>query len=169
MSKKVREPKQVFQPDTSLPVDVVKVICFEHLKGRGRSIRCPLCGKLMKNYKRSINRKMVVALVLLYKRNALEKGRWVPVQDIYAPGQGGDYAKLRYWGLVEAGDKRTAHKNSIGYWRITDLGKLFCEEKIKVFKYAVVYANECIGMAGDQVDIVQCNGENFSYPALMSR
>ena len=164
-----KQPKPVFTPDMTAPVGIMRVQCFEFIKGRGRSLLCPLCDQRMQRYKRSINKKMVETLFKLYKKNLLEDGRWVPVQEIYTKGSSGDYAKLRHWGLIEAMDKRSAYKNSVGYWRITALGKLFAEGNVKVAKFAVLYDNQCVGFEGDQVNVAQCHGENFSYPALMSR
>jgi hypothetical protein len=143
--------------------------CFEAIKGRGRSISCPLCGQRMQRYKRRVNKKMVDTLFKLYKLNLLQDGRWIPVEDIYTKGQAGDYAKLRHWGLIEAGDKRSAYRNSIGYWRITDLGKLFCDGAITIAKYAVIYDNQCIGFEGDQVNVASCFGVSFSYAELMAQ
>jgi hypothetical protein len=166
---RVRQPKQVFTPDMTAPVGIMRSECFEFIKGRGRSLLCPLCDQRMQRYKRSVNRKMVEALFKLYKKNLLEDGRWVPVQEIYTKGSSGDYAKLRHWGLIEAGDKRRAYRNSVGYWRITDLGKLFAEGKVTIKKFAIIYDNNCVGFEGDDVNVASCFGENFSYPALMAR
>lgn len=165
-----KQPKPVFSPDMTAPVGIMKDACFEFIKGRGRSLLCPLCNQRMQRYKRSINRKMIETLCKLYRLNLLENGRWVSVEDIYQKGQAGDYAKLRFWGLIEAGDKRHAYKNSIGYWRITDLGKLFCEGKVDVAKYAIIYDNECVGFEGEKrTTAAQCYGENFNYAELMGR
>ena len=166
---RVKQPKPVFTPDMTAPVGVMRDQCFEFIKGKGRSLMCPLCDQRMQRYKRSINRKMVDALFRLYKKNLLEDGRWVPVQEIYTKGSSGDYAKLRFWGLTEAIDKRHAFKNSVGYWRITVLGKLFAEGKTTIAKYAIVYNNKFVGFQGDLINVASCFGENFNYAELMAR
>lgn len=164
-----KAPKPTFTPDMMAPVGVMKDRCFEFIKGRGRWILCPICNQRMQRYKRPINRKMIETLYKLYKQNLLENGRWVSVDDIYTKGQAGDYAKMRFWGLIEPMDTRHAFRNSIGYWRITNRGKLFCDGSVTITKYAIIYDNECIGFEGDQVTAAQCYGVNFNFAELMAR
>jgi len=106
---------------------------------------------------------MIKALVKLYHASLTNNDGWVNIHEIYGPGLSGDYAKLRFWGLIEAHDVRTIIVNASGYWKITKDGKDFVTGKTSVQKYALVYNNQCLGMDGPLVTIQQCFGKKFDY------
>lgn len=165
-----KQPKQVFAPDMTAPVGIMRSACFEFIKGgKGRSLLCPCCDQKMRIYPRPIHAEMANTLIQLYRMNLLEDGRWISVDEIYKNPKEGDYSKLRFWGLIETVDTRHAYRNSAGYWRITELGKRFVERTATVHKYAYIYNNECLRLDGPQVDISVCLGKRFNYADLMAR
>lgn len=91
---------------------------------------CPCCAtKFNVTYKRPLYRSMVDALVLLSKsRNA---------QQIW-PASVGDFAKLRFFGLIEQGEY-------VGTWHITESGWDFLKGKMDVPKYMLIRNNKVVG------------------------
>jgi hypothetical protein len=65
-------------------------------------------------------------------------GGWVHVQDIGQISR--SEGKLRLWGLVEMKRERRADGGKSGFWRLTEKGVEFVENRVAVFKYIVVGA-----------------------------
>lgn len=134
----------------------------------GESVRCPCCDQVNKVYKRTIHAAMVVQLIRLYRATANHSSGWVPVGEIYGSGGSGDYAKLRFWGIIEASDHRTVTENSSGLWRITPLGEDFVLNRTPVPKHVYVHNNEKIGE--DDTTLVTARDAlrgRFDYATLM--
>ena len=87
--------------------------------------------------------------------------------------RGGDYAKLRHWGLIEAHpDNQEAgapDRKSAGYWRITMHGRDFVRGRCAVRRHVHIFAGRRIeaGGGGDPVLIWECLKNRFSYHELM--
>lgn len=131
----------------------------------GRQVVCPCCEGLAQRYKRSIGATMAVLLIRTY-----QAGDWIHIQS-RTDARGGDYAKLRYWGLVEARGDRKEDGNWSGYWRITELGAAFVERRVKVFKYIYLYQGVYRGYDPDPratITIDQALGRRFRYDELMA-
>lgn len=126
-------------------------------------LECPMCSQAVKLYKRTIHGKMVEFLVRLYHESMTNNDGWVNVTKLYGPGLSGDYAKLKFWGLIEAHDVRSSEANASGNWRITALGKKFVTGEAWVQKYALVFNNQCYGLNGPMVTIQECYGKTFDY------
>lgn len=93
---------------------------------------CEHCGQTMMIYRRSIRLNMLQCLRRLYfnhKKEAVKINTVSPISNTIA-----DFPKLRFWGLIEAGDN--------GTWRITEAGIGFILGKIQVKKYIYLYNNE---------------------------
>lgn len=108
---------------------------------------------------------MVVVLIKMYKFGK----EWVhPLKDLKT--NNGDYAKLRFWGLVQpSSDEPTDEKKASGFWRITEEGKRFVENKIKVKEKAFLFNNKCYGFNGKEINIIEALGNKFNYSELMSK
>lgn len=131
---------------------------------KDKGATCPCCGQMVKIYRRTINKGMAIALLSLYKAPKTPEG-WVDIKALDV--RGGDYAKLRYWALVEQRRNTDAKKKWSGMWRLTQLGMKFTMDRARVPKYARVYNQKFLGLAGDDVGIREVS--NFDYAALMSR
>lgn len=133
---------------------------------------CPCCGQKVKMYSRKMNGVIARALVEFYK--AHEGGfDWLqPLRDLdflRSTGGSGDYAKARFWGLIE---NHMVYENgkhtSTGEWRLTEKGKEFVEGKVRVPKYAYVYNNKCTGLSdSDSVSVIEALGEKFDKSQIM--
>lgn len=137
----------------------------------GERVDCPCCDRPAKQYKRKVHAGMAAVLIAIYREGRRTKDGWVSVVDIYDQGWSGasDYAKLRFWGLIECFDRRTADENASGLWRITPFGKRFVKGTETIPKYVVLYANELIRVVEDseQVNIWDCLADEFDYADLM--
>lgn len=138
---------------------------------------CPCCNRLARPYKPLIHTTMAKWLLTLYiaHRKAGNWLRYFKYDDItvlcnFKTGFG-DYAKLRYWGLIEEmpKDPEDTSKPASGRWRITSDGKKFCEQTSQVPKYTKTWYNKALGHSGKYVTIIDCLGKNFNYTEYMNR
>jgi len=123
---------------------------------------CPVCQRHAKIYRRKILSQMAWALMTVYREAQCE---WVHLPSIQPSvmGNGGSFAKLRYWQLIESGPDRHA-----GIWRITELGEAFIQRQVVVPKYVQTYDGQNLGYSGsDTVSIDDALGTRFVYDELM--
>lgn len=140
----------------------------EEGRWEAKGVTCPCCRQLAKVYRRSITSSMARVLVALYK--AAPRGdSWVYVPELLrgiegAASQGGDWAKLAHWDLVEFKDEqRSDGSRRNGLAKITNQGIRFVEGRLSVRKYAFLYNNEMIKMDGPSINIVQALRRPFDY------
>jgi hypothetical protein len=142
-------------------------------EARGQGAVCPCCGCFGKVYKRKIHSGMAAVMVLLYRHQSLGFTH-VPTlinattSPAVAAAIRGDFAKLRYWGLIEEEHVLlNGAKKSSGKWRITGEGARYVEGSISVQKYVWVYNKMPLGFAGERVSIYDALGDKFRYAELM--
>jgi hypothetical protein len=129
-------------------------------------VECPCCKQNVKIYWRNIFASMVNALIKLLQNNG--KNEFVHWQ-IYSSGSG-DFAKLRYWGLIEEEKTTRPDGGSAGFWKITNKGVNFLEGNVSIPKYAVVYNGELLCLDDKEtVTIKDIIGEQFNLRELMER
>jgi len=132
---------------------------------------CPCCNRLVKVYRRTLNASQARYLIEMARKSGAGNP-WLHVEtdfrDVSTPARG-DYAKLRFWGLIEP---RPAHKGrggkTNGYWRLTDRGRTFVAGQSFVPAYIFLLDNLVIGSAAKLVDIKQALGTKFNYDELMN-
>jgi predicted RNA-binding Zn-ribbon protein involved in translation (DUF1610 family) len=136
-------------------------------------IICPCCGQLAKVYRRSITRSMAKVMYAMY---AAGKADWhnLPLLMSTTPylrgsaSQGGDWAKLVYWGLVERVEQeRGDGSKRCGIARLTCEGIAFMERRTTVRRWAHVYDGECVGFAGPDVGILDVLPRDFEYRDIL--
>jgi hypothetical protein len=127
---------------------------------RHEGATCPCCKQHVKVYLRTINAGMAVALILISRTPTMDND-WVDIRQVVGL-RGGDYAKLRYWRLLEQNDNYT------GVWRLTQRGLQFLNDRLRVCKTAHVYNGEVLKMSGEDVSIRQALGNKFDYAKLMA-
>ena len=140
---------------------------------RQQGSTCPCCGRFGKVYKRKLHSSMVAVLVLL---NRFQNLGYTHVHTLInattspavAAAIRGDFAKLRYWGLIEEGHEvvRGSHVSN-GKWRITEAGVRFCEGSLTVQKYVWVYNSAHLGFHGEHISVYDALGDAFQYAELM--
>ncbi|MDB4311924.1 hypothetical protein N9937_00700 [bacterium] len=137
--------------------------------------KCPCCQQMVKFYRRTINSSMAFGLMVAHKYTREDHDKIFHVTDISkaipecgALRGGGDWSKLRYWGLIDEVREETEDGNPhAGLWRITQKGRDFVQNNISVRKTKVVYDGKVIGEDGDLVGIAQALGNKFNYAELM--
>lgn len=150
----------------------------EVLAGRDDGVACPCCGQYCKVYQRTLNSAMarfLIWLVLEYEHRWTDDHGghlWISVNDgplIQNRKGGGDFAKLRYWGLIEQMANDDDTKRTSGYWRPTSIGIAFAHDRITVPKQVKLYLNDPIGFSEERVSIRDALGTKFDYQELMAR
>jgi len=132
---------------------------------------CPCCGQLVKLYKRKITAMAVYELICLYKKSPTDshyyqyfhRGEFMPNVN----HSGGDWARLKHWGLIEALENTNPEKKCSGYWCITHKGRDFVEGRIKLPKYIKVYNNKAQITDSELVTVQEALTHKFNYPELM--
>lgn len=134
-AKKAKPTKVVISDMLMTLEQARKILMFERFSQPG--IECPVCLKHAKVYARYLGASGLWLLVRLY---------WLqhdPTNISYAKvgkkgvipsPPGGDYAKMRWWGLIEPQPDQVRADGSkrAGFWRITNLGRQFVEGSVKV-------------------------------------
>jgi len=118
---------------------------------------------------------MVVCLIKLYKlrkKEILFGGRnddYFHVNRFGADGTiGGDFAKLAYWGLIEAELVADGSKSrTSGMWRISFLGIAFVEDRLRIKEFAEIFDGKRICLSGNMLGIKDALGNKFNYQELM--
>jgi hypothetical protein len=134
---------------------------------------CPVCTQFCKIYKRKIYSTPARGLLQLYKLTEAENEEYFHITRIEALNRsgGGDFAKLTYWGLVEEkpkeDDDETTGRTS-GFWKITDLGRMFARNEVTVPSHVKLYDGRKLGFTTGRVGIKEVLGKNFDYEELMS-
>lgn len=142
---------------------------IERVLTESRQTDCPCCGQRVKRYERSIYAQPAKFLIWLAKAYQRDH-RWYDWREepVRGDGQkgGGDYSKLRFWGLIEHKpntDKHNLPQNYSGMWRPTQKGISFAYNKLAIPKYALIYNNKLLGFKGEMVTITDCLPEYFSF------
>jgi len=132
---------------------------------------CPCCERFIKLYRRPLSASMARYLIVLAKKSGMGNP-WLHVEtdfrDVSIPSRG-DYAKLRYWGLIEAKpgvSERGARTK--GYWRITDKGRAFVAGNAPVPSHILLLNNRVVGFSDNLVTIRDALGKAFNYDELMA-
>lgn len=146
------------------------------MKNRNEGAECPCCSQYVKMYRRSITSSMAWALLLVYRHMQKHpKLEWVHAQDflkkqpVPAAVMSGDFSKMEHWGLItkkhgvrEDGSKR------VGFYALTEKGKLFCENKVSVPQKAHIYNQSLFGFSGKNINIREALKKKFDYDELMT-
>jgi hypothetical protein len=147
----------------------------------GQGAACPCCGQFVKLYKRPFSKSMAYVLMLIashFLGDPVEEWLHVPsyIAEMAsdnprrAAAVRGDWAKLKYWGLIEEKpDTREDGSRRVGYWKITQLGKQFVKRQATVPSHVYVYNSEVLQRAVEtQITIDDALGTEFSYDEIMA-
>jgi hypothetical protein len=147
------------------------------MQQKGELPHCPCCDQVAKIYRRSINSNMAEALVVLYRYcKANPQEEWIDVPSILRANPrryggtgewGGDYAKLRFWNILQPMDAlRADGSNRSGKWKLTYLGKQFAKAEIRLPKYTWVYNNENLERECDEFITIR-GVQHFNYEEMI--
>lgn len=136
-----------------------------------KGILCPCCNQFVKKYKRKLHHSMALTLIYLcrYDRRAYN---WIDVKDFlrqYKLKNTHDWTLLKHWGLIHEKPKdETSKTRTSGYWKITEKGYLFMENKIRVPERIILLNNDFLGYSENTTDIKEALGNYFNYEELMN-
>jgi len=130
-----------------------------------KGTRCPCCEQRVQLYARKLPAVAARFVVWLNGRHA--RGiEWADVKD--CPVRGGDYAKVKHWGLVEQKPNDDPKKKSSGLWRLTARGTAFASNTLAVPTHHLVYNDTSYGTRETTITIEEAlNGGGFDYEELM--
>lgn len=155
------------QPKTP-HVDTLTAARLEVRRNRANGgTRCPCCDQWVQQYRETITATMATVIRLMAGSHALGK-EWVDVNlliddynrdnPLFAKKVGGRWAKLRYWGLIEALDGRVTN----GTWRLTASGISFAAGS-PVPKHLIVFDGIPRGPWGDKtITLAEASRTKFS-------
>lgn len=132
-------------------------------------VKCPACRQHIEMMIRPMTSEMARVLIAMYLENP--EG-WVHVQslrrDNVPVARGGDWCKVKHWGLVERniGQKADGNPNN-GHWRLTDLGRSFVRGEVQLPQRVFLYNDECHGKDGMLISIRDALGANFNYDEMI--
>jgi hypothetical protein len=139
------------------------------MENASRGTSCPCCERPYKIYRRTVNGPMAKFLIQFYNRfGALPPTVFSKIPKEIKPA-GGDYAKLRFWGLIAPKPgKRKDGSTRTGQWSITEYGRKFVRREISICVGAFELDSDLLSFDQSEfVTIDQCLDKDFSYQELM--
>ena len=147
----------------------------------GKGASCPCCNQFVRCYKRSLSKSMAYVLLLMeshFRGDVSEEWLHVPsyISEMVADNpqraaviRGGDWAKLKLWGLIEEKpDVRKDGSPRVGYWKLTALGRQFARKQVKVPSHIFIYNGEPLQRTVEtMITIEDALGTEFRYDELM--
>ena len=127
---------------------------------------CPCCDQFAKVYRRKISATM--ARRLRDFRQKVPAGEFRHLPTVFGSGTDGEFAKLRYWNLIEEEKTRRPDGGRSGYWKVTERGEAFLAGRETVPKYVHIYNGDRLFLSGDRVSFKDSFGEAFDYLELLS-
>jgi hypothetical protein len=144
-------------------------------KNVSKGVKCPCCTQYVKLYKRKLNSSMAYGLILISQnRNGVDTSQWFHLEKYMKPlpippSIRSDLPGLKNWGLIEPMDgKREDGNPSAGFYRITNKGRLFVEQKMMVPEYVLLFNKKKVADGGAEIDISIALDNKFNYQELMS-
>jgi hypothetical protein len=146
----------------------------------GKGATCPCCNQFVKLYKRPFNKSMAYVLLLIacyFQGDPVEEWLHVPsyISEMVsdhprrAAAVRGDWAKLKFWGLIEEKpDVRADGSPRVGYWKLTSLGRQFVKRQVKVPSHVYIYNGEPLQRVVEElITIDDALGTEFNYDEIM--
>lgn len=135
---------------------------------------CPVCNQHARIYKRRLHSSMAAGLIYLCRYfETYRDARWVHAEELFrivphARSFRGDFAKLRFWGLIRHRDPNFGgERRNNGDCRITSDGIAFVHRRLLCPSHVTLYANQVLAVATTLVDIRRVLGQRFYYPELL--
>lgn len=132
----------------------------EVLEGRREGINCPVCDRLAKEWKHGIASSAARGLIRLV---AMYQGEPVHLDEFWTHKSGGEFSKLRFWGLIVRAENTNAKKKSSGRWSPSPLGVEFVKGHIELPAYSYVWDGVFLEHAGPNITIRDALRNRFDY------
>lgn len=144
----------------------------EYLKANWENgTTCPCCKQYVKLYKRPIHSGMAYGLIAAYKLGGAND--FIHIPSVFTENKigvsQGEFAKLRYWGLIEQAENHDELKRTSGFWKLTMKGIEFVDGRLRVASRVHIYNGKAIEFdTTELVNIRECLGDKFNYSELMN-
>ncbi len=125
-------------------------------------VNCPCCKQMVKLYKRKLTTTMMLGLIDLNKHTQQP----VHIKEIKVVN-GGEFAQMKRWGLIEDDKNDDLTKRTSGQWSITQKGKDFLNGMIRIPKYVFTYNGQTMKYSSELTDAKSALGDKFNYNELM--
>lgn len=147
----------------SASLDEVRDWIAEMLHSR-LPVDCPACGQNVKVYRRRINSGAAQALIAFHDVAGQDWAHGPSVPEVSRVG--GEWARLRYFGLIEEELEKRPDGGRSGWWRVTDLGRRYLAGRATVPEYCLFYNQQFLGTEGRDVGISDALGHAFDLREL---
>jgi hypothetical protein len=124
---------------------------------------CPVCLRNVKFRRRRFNSSMAlcatVCLSISRQKSVVDNGGWFHlIREFEARRKNSnniEYSRLTLFGLIEKSETEN------GFYRLTELGEAFVENRASIPEWVVVYNHAAIAWAEDKVFITDVRGKDF--------
>lgn len=135
--------------------------------------QCPCCTQMVRQYSYKLYDSSAAALIRLYNLTLFKGDGEFHVKD-YAEAtehytRASHFAELRWWGLIEKMENPSKKAPSAGYWYITEKGKQFVRNEIKVKESIKMFNNQFHGFEGNEISISEALGTKFDYNQIFQQ
>lgn len=129
-------------------------------------VRCPCCDQMVKIYRRAFTAQMARELILLVRAYRREP-RYYHVRDDLNVRNGGEFAQMEHWGLIESAVNLDSTKRRSGLWKPTTTGCMFVDGQVRVIGHGFFYDGGLVRWDDDAIDIIEALRSKFNYAELM--
>lgn len=140
-------------------------------KNKSTGCICPCCNQILKVYKRALNSVMSRCLIRLYWLDNNDKNYHHVKKIVEGISDTGtnDFSKLKHYSLIEEMPKDLSNTKTrtSGFWKITEKGRLYVENKISVESHIYLCNASLLGFSTTQTNIIESIGKKFNYQELM--
>lgn len=96
--------------------------------GKKKGPKCPVCGTMVKLYRRALNEDMARVLIWLYHQQRLYPGEYHHVEQ-GMDRTSRDFPRLLMWRMIERRPSEDGKKKESGCYRITEYGQPFVQRQ----------------------------------------
>jgi hypothetical protein len=134
---------------------------------------CFNCGQDATMQHPQVNSTMAYLLISFWNMNRGEE--WTHVDNIkgfkgkVASNHGGNFAKAAYWELIKPMPNTDEKKRTSGYWKLTEKGKMYVLNKVKIHKRCHFFDMRVYGFSGPPVGITDALHKKFNYQEILLR
>ena len=146
-----------------------EVITSKKEDPKDKGFTCDCCGSFCKRYFRKMNCNMAMTMIALFRKKKFGFVRVEEFLRVNGYPRSGDFPYLVHYGMLEkmSGERADGSKKN-GFYKLTDKGRQFVLEQIKVPQTFIIYNGKCEGFEGKEIGIVDALGKHFDYRELMS-
>lgn len=126
---------------------------------------CPCCTQLYKVWRKKPISTAIAALCKLVQLQSIKED-YYHLDNFNIVPKDRNFSQLINWGLMTPMQSDDLTKRSSGYWKATDKGKEFVQQKIAIPKYVFTLNNKVIGFSEQQINVQDALSKKFSYTEL---